>query len=51
MEGKWHCPRLEVYCLMRNVVLALWFYNCKVCVWGGGCMCVCKVSVGGRGEI
>ncbi|CAI8024054.1 Lysine-specific histone demethylase 1B [Geodia barretti] len=28
-QGKWHCPRLEVYCLMRNIILGLWFQNCK----------------------
>jgi hypothetical protein len=26
-QGKWHCPRLEVYCLMRNIILGLWFQN------------------------
>lgn len=29
-QGKWHCPRLEIYCLMRNLILGLWFQNCKV---------------------
>ena len=29
-QGKWHCPRLEIYCLMRNVILGLWFQNYKV---------------------
>ncbi len=27
--------KMELYCLMRNLVLALWFFNYKVCV----CMC------------
>ena len=29
-QGKWHCPRLEIYCLMRNLILGLWFQNSKV---------------------
>ena len=27
---KWHTPHMELYCLMRNVILALWFMNYKV---------------------
>jgi len=27
--NKWHSPRMELYCIMRNIILALWFFNHK----------------------
>ena len=30
--SKWHSPKLEIYCIMRNVILALWFKNYRVSV-------------------
>lgn len=28
--SKWHSPKMELYCMMRNLILALWFLNFKV---------------------
>lgn len=29
-QSKNHAPRMELYCLMRNLIVALWFFNYKV---------------------
>lgn len=31
-QSKNNSPKMEIYCIMRNLILALWFYNNKVCV-------------------
>ena len=30
-QSKNNSPKMEIYCIMRNLILALWFYNNKVC--------------------
>ena len=29
-QSKNNAPKMEIYCIMRNLILALWFYNNKV---------------------
>jgi hypothetical protein len=29
-QSKNNSPKMEIYCIMRNLILALWFYNNKV---------------------
>ena len=37
-QSKNNSPKMEIYCIMRNLILALWFYNNRVCtyniMWG-----------------